>query len=623
MPTRTETNRRYEVTVRRDVRIPTRSPGLTLSADLFLPVAAGPVPVLVTALPYRRDIAALTGSPTEHWFAARGYASVLVDLAGTGSSDGVQRPPFDPSDADDAVDAITWAAAQPWCTGSVGMWGGSYGAMMTMRTAARKPAALDAIIAIEGFADPGRDFHHPGGSRGAFSPLGIWGLGTLFNQLLPPMDGFPDPAEQARWRRRLTFPPYLLDLFRNGPGAAAWSDRRVDTSRIEVPALCVAGWRDLFADAMIRAYERMTGYKRLIAGPWMHVMPHECPFTPIDFLELARSWWDRWLSPEPPPPANDHPVSIRVQGDRPRWLGFDTWPPEGSAWTQELDSWLRTEPAEPDPITGPRSGLWSTPAGLFGLPLDQHDDDAASLCYTSPPLKEPVLISGRPIVELTRPWPRVSVKLADVDPADRSVLISAGLETTTWEHTGELRIPLTPTTYELAAGHRLRVVVSPGDFPRVWPQAPPSGVWPVVRRLSLPVVSGQGEEIDFPAPEPGEGELAELKDRADDQPVFWDITEDLVHESVSVRVASGTEIRPDDLPGRELGMVVDQEFTATAYRLDPAESTVSGRIEGTIDLPSGEQISVAVKVVATSTSLEASGEVVVDGEVLLDRRWHG
>ncbi|MFE0021959.1 CocE/NonD family hydrolase [Amycolatopsis sp. NPDC059021] len=624
MPVRTESRpaQGYDVTVRRDVRIPTGVRGVTLSGDLFLPEGKSPVPLLLTVLPYRRDITALNGSPAERWFASRGYASLLLDLRGTGSSDGTQRPPFDPGEAEDALAAIEWAAQQPWCDGNVGMWGGSYGALTAMRAASHRPPGLRAIIAVEGPTDPGRDFVHPGGSRGAFSPLGTWALGTLFNQLLPPLDDYADPAEQTRWRRRFTAPPYLLDLWRNGPGSPSWPEREVDLAAIEVPALCVAGWRDLFVDGTIRAFERMSGPKRLVAGPWMHVMPQECPFTPIDFLALAQSWWDRWLLGEDTGPEAP-PVSVYVQGARPRWLGFPSWPPPGTTRVEDLATWQRSEPADTDAAVGLLSGLWSTPAGMFGLPLDQHDDDARSLCHTSAPLAEALLVSGKPRVVVSAGWPRVSVKLTDVDPAGRSTLICAGLESGK-DGADRIEVELTPTTYEIPAGHRLRVAVAPGDFPRVWPETPPGTGFPSVRTLSLPVVpSGSGSTIDYPLPDAGAAAAAPMSEQEPSEQAAWEITTDLLNDRVSLRLASSNAVRPEDVADRDHALAIAQTLVATADRADPAASAVTGSITATIDTETGAHLTVDVGVTATSSSVDATGRVTLDGETLLDRHWRG
>ena len=37
----------------------------------------------------------------------------------------------------------------------------------------------------------------------------------------------------------------------------------------------------------------MTGPKRLIAGPWTHVLPVLSEEGPLDFLGICLSWWDR------------------------------------------------------------------------------------------------------------------------------------------------------------------------------------------------------------------------------------------------------------------------------------------------------------------------------------------
>ena len=72
----------------RDLVVPLRD-GTRLAADLYRVAGAGPGPVLVSYYPYRKDD--IIGSLFEGCrirLCERGYASVFVDMAGTGSSEG-------------------------------------------------------------------------------------------------------------------------------------------------------------------------------------------------------------------------------------------------------------------------------------------------------------------------------------------------------------------------------------------------------------------------------------------------------------------------------------------------------------------------------------------------------
>lgn len=610
---------RDPVLVQRDVRIPTADPEVTLSADLFLPRDGDPVPALLTLLPYRRDVAALNGSLLERWFARRGYACLLVDLRGTGSSDGRQRPPFDPAEADDALAAIAWAAEQPWCDGRIGMWGHSYGAMTALRAASRRPPALRAVIAVQGTTDPGGDFVHPGHARGAFSPLGFWGLATLANQLLPPLDDYGDEAEHARWKTRLETGPYLIDLFRHGPDDPVWAERRVDAAAIRTPTLCVAGWRDLFADGTVHAFEQIAGPKRLVAGPWGHTMPHDHPDTPIDFPSLALQWWDQWLRGWPP--ADASPVCVHIQGDRPHWLGFDHWPPKPAVDYGDLAAWQRVGPAIVDPVSGIRSGLWSTPIGLFSRLPDQHDDDAHSLTITSPPLTQPLLICGRPRVRVENAWPQVSVKLTDVDQAGRSTLICAAVERV--PDGGAVEITLAPAGYQIATGHRLRIALAPADFPRVWP-VPVVDERPDVTSLALPLVpADEGcRLLEFGLPEPVAADLPDDLELTPPQ-AEWTITDDLLTGTVTLRVAARTTTIPAlSTHGRAHRLHLLQEFVATADRIAPQSSVITGSTTAAVEIESGSRITVTCGLTVTATTLAAAAHVIQDDTVLTEQTWN-
>jgi predicted acyl esterase len=63
--------------------------GVRLAASLFLPESGEPAPVVLEALPYRKDDATASYRPEyERLCGEYGYAVARVDLRGTGSSEG-------------------------------------------------------------------------------------------------------------------------------------------------------------------------------------------------------------------------------------------------------------------------------------------------------------------------------------------------------------------------------------------------------------------------------------------------------------------------------------------------------------------------------------------------------
>ena len=52
------------------------------------------------------------------------------------------------SEQADLCQVIAWLAAQPWSTGSVGMYGTSYSGFNSLQVAAERPPALKAVVAI-------------------------------------------------------------------------------------------------------------------------------------------------------------------------------------------------------------------------------------------------------------------------------------------------------------------------------------------------------------------------------------------------------------------------------------------------------------------------------------------
>ena len=67
-------------------------------------------------------------------------------MRGNGDRQGLMADEYTPQELPDACEVIAWAAAQPWCTGKVGMMGISWGGFNALQVAALRPPALKAIV---------------------------------------------------------------------------------------------------------------------------------------------------------------------------------------------------------------------------------------------------------------------------------------------------------------------------------------------------------------------------------------------------------------------------------------------------------------------------------------------
>src|ERR1700712_5813598 len=170
--------------------IPMRD-GTKLAARIWLPQDAerDPVPAILEYLPYRkRDGTYDRDALTHPFLAGHGYAGVRVDIRGSGESDGLLTDEDSRQEQDDAIEIIAWLAAQPWCSGAVGMMGISWGGFNGLQVAARRPPALKAIVTICSTDDRYRDDVHFMG--GALLTATFGWASFFFGSMCRP----PDPA---------------------------------------------------------------------------------------------------------------------------------------------------------------------------------------------------------------------------------------------------------------------------------------------------------------------------------------------------------------------------------------------------------------------------------------------
>jgi putative CocE/NonD family hydrolase len=623
----------------RNLEIPLAD-GTVLAGDLMLPDADGPVPVIVTYIPYHKDdfLGGTYEGYSQQYFVEHGYATLMVDFRGLGSSSGVPLDAMHRQEAEDAAEMVEWAAAQEWCDGNVGMWGISYGGITSFKTAAAKPPHLKAIVPMMGSLDIYDDWVYPGGCRNMLGATGVWGSFMVAMQLLPPMFQDAQGRWHDVWRTRLEGgEPYLMAWPDHPDHDEYWRERVIDASRIEVPMLVIGGWRDLFPKAMIDSYLQTSGPRKLLMGPWLHTHPEESPFEAIDHLALMVRWWDRWLKGIENGVEDEPEAQFYSQGDG-RWVQSPSWPPAGAqdvTLALGADGSLAAEaPAgelthTTDPSTGTTAGLWD-PFGLgIGLPLDQGPDEALSLTFTSAELETALRVTGSPeaTLQLTREdgeHLQLVVKLSDVAPDGGSTLIATGwLNAQQVDAAEAYTVTLWPTAYAVKAGHRLRLSISGADFPRIWPTA----TNPTIRlaagaasRLVLPTSPDEALE-DYSPPGPREDvSEAERYPRIVAFDPKWEIARDLV--AAETAVVTGGHFVIDTVT--EGGRVdVDHTCRAVVRADSPEAAYVRADTIALATTPLGARVEIVVATLTTGFGTNVTGKVTMDGVTVFERAWEG
>ncbi len=516
------------------------SDGTKLAARIWLPVdaAENPVPAILEYLPYRKRTGTYDRDALTHpYLAGHGYAAVRVDIRGSGESDGLLFDEYTQQEHDDALEVIAWLAAQPWCSGAVGMMGISWGGFNALQVAARRPPALKAIITICSTDDRYRDDVHYMG--GALLRAGFGWASFLFGAMCHP----PDPVlvgERWRtmWQERLNNLPLFMELWlRHQSRDAYWKHGSVceDYGAIQCPVYAVGGWTDGYTNTIPRLLEHLTVPRKGLIGPWAHAYPHFAfPGPQVGFLQMALRWWDHWLKgidtgvmdepmlrawmTESVQPA---PYHEELPG---RWIAEPSWPPPNLA-THRLfltDDGLRTDDAGLAPRTvcspqtvGKHAGSWCPFGRGPDQADDQQEDDARSLVFETPPLSSHIEILGAPIVTLDiaadKPLANLILRLCDVHPNAASLRVSYGILNLAYRDGYETPAPMVPGhRYRVCiklndagsafpVGHRIRLALSTTCWPMIWPPPENATVTVFGGTLELPVRTPSADDALLPA----------------------------------------------------------------------------------------------------------------------------
>ena len=516
--------------------------GCRLSARVWRPTDANetPVPVILEYLPYRkRDGTIARDSLTHPYFAQRGYACVRVDMRGNGDSQGIMEDEYTEQELSDGEAVIAWLAAQPWCNGSVGMMGISWGGFNGLQLAERAPDALKAVITlcstVDRYAD---DIHYKGGCL-LNENMG-WGSTMWAYSSRPPDPMLVGDDWRDMWLQRLQAEPYLpITWLNHQTRDAYWRHGSVceNYGGIRAAVLAVGGWGDAYKNAVPQLVEHLSAPVKGIVGPWVHKYPHfAAPEPRIGFLQEALRWWDRWLKGIDTGVENDPAYSVYLMdGVRPqtwyehrpgRWVNEPDWPmsPMVQQFQFATNNQLAdTATALADIVASPQDcgmdggeycAIWLGPE----QPGDQRADDAKSLCYTSGPMETDVDIIGAPTVTITfqsdQPQAQIAVRLNHIHADGAATRITYGVMNLTHlaghdqvrelepGKTYQVDVALDHIAYRLPQGDRLRVSVSTSYWPLLWPMPHAATLTVTQGTLHLPISQhGENAERVFPDPD--------------------------------------------------------------------------------------------------------------------------
>ncbi len=677
------------------------------------------MPALLESIPYRKDDWTLPGHAPMHLeFASRGYASVLLDVRGTGSSEGIAEDEYTEAEISDTVAVLAWLRDRPWCDGSLGMFGISWGGFAALQAAMRRPPGLKAIIPVGATHDRyALDVHYIGGTLHVNESV-TWPVEMVAENALPPDPERFGPGWREEWLRRLEATPQWTRTWlqhQRRDGYWRHGSPFVDYDAIEVPVLAMNGFNDGYRDAVLELLEHLRCPRRGVLGPWGHSWPHAgWPEPSIDGLGLMARWWDRWLKGidngvdrEPmlaaylaePLPAVEYPE--RMPG---RWWFIDAWPPARAGREHELESpdegvprlWRLgpdgvLEAAGPDqrretpgstgtaaeqapaagdgspsitwagpPWVGVTAPFWAGSGPPEGLPIDQRPDEAESLCWTSAPLIEDLVMLGRPVADLwlstSQPVAQVAVKVGDVAPDGTSALLARGVLNLTRRHGLSTAEPMVPGRVErvavllqvcgaiVPAGHRLRVAIAGADWPLAWPPPRPAALTlhhdaahPSSIRLPIqPGLTTFGPDLGAP------GSSASLSEALPPDSIGWPTerrrgperattTAGPSHTSSMARQPDGSWLLSLDsedawrLPDRGLTWWADEHLRISIGDADPASCRAEGRAAIRLTYRDGSAFSTAGRIVqwADPDRLHLHIELAVkEGETTVyERSW--
>lgn len=321
-----------DIKMMKDVPVPMRD-GVVIYVDIFLPVTADKVPVLIGWSPYGKSAgtaprytnlfnmlgmgnawsSGLTKfeAPDPAYWCKHGYAVCNPDARGIADSGG-NITMIGSQEAEDGHDLIEWLALQDWCNGKTALSGTSYLAFSQWFIAATCPPHLTCISPTEGLSDGYRDLAFVGGIHD-----------DSFVKRLQINHVSKTGAMREDWTEEMQAYP-----FANHP---VWQDKIADTSKITIPAYVVASYSNtLHTNGTFRAWRNLGSQDK-----WLRIHDNqEWPdYYSSESTEKLRQFFDYYLLDKKDNGWNKTPTVqysvIDFQGGNQTDLTDEAFPPKG------------------------------------------------------------------------------------------------------------------------------------------------------------------------------------------------------------------------------------------------------------------------------------------------------
>lgn len=455
------------------------SDGVTLHADVLRPKGAtdaDKTPVVLSIGPYfnhsgqtgpagpvegtQYDPIGPNAGPSERFqdfvegsgLLKQGYSFVMVDLRGFGGSNGCLDW-SGPGEQADVVNAVEWAATQPWSNGKVGMYGKSYDGLTGLIGVNKRPPALAAVVSQEPVYDDYRYLYGDGMRRlnSVATPALYDGIaatpGPLADDPNYNLNSLNDPACLA-----LNF---TAQASNDNHDSEFWKQRNLipGAAGSEVPLLLTQGLTEnnTVSDGLEQYLVNHTGYERAWLGPWDHVRGNETDEN--GRLLMGRAGWfdevmrfyDRFLKGVPPA-IGDPPIAVQTNDGK--WRSEAEWPPadrsnhatalRAGTYNDNAQSYSTGDPVDPTS----HSGVWTISKPL---PYDVH-----------------LAGSGTMVVNVSTLLPNanLAVDVYDLDAQGTGPLVTRQAHLVRKPGSSSIRLELWSADWKFAAGHRIGVRVT-------------------------------------------------------------------------------------------------------------------------------------------------------------------